>query len=325
MILVTGATGFLGSILVRQITDTNQQIIAIKRPSSKIPRFLEGNPLITWVDVDICDYFQVYDNLKNVKQVYHCAAKVSYDPNDSEEMHKVNIEGTENIVNVCLKYDIRLLHVSSIASLGKSKQALINESDVWEYDSRLSNYSVSKYYGEMEVWRGIEEGLNAVIVNPSIILGKDSGIEGSGQIFGLVNKGLGIYPTGSVGLVAVEDVTELMITLMNDDTIRSERYIINGENVTNKELVEKISVLMGKKKPKISANRWMLGVLWRLSMWSSKIFRHKPFITKDSARAAINKMAFSNKKITQLTAHKFKPIDQVLEEIVKHLKSTQTI
>ncbi|ULT28722.1 NAD-dependent epimerase/dehydratase family protein [Sphingobacterium sp. E70] len=173
MILITGGTGFLGSTLIKQLIDQGIDVIATKRAQSIIPTSLLSSSLIQWVDADINDYFELEDALEGVTKVYHCAALVSYQKKDAKSHFKVNVEGTANIVNLCLEKNIRLLHVSSIAALGTNKDNLpVSEKDHWEHSPTTSNYSLSKYQAEMEVWRGITEGLNAVIVNPSVILGR---------------------------------------------------------------------------------------------------------------------------------------------------------
>ncbi|RYG11410.1 MAG: NAD-dependent epimerase/dehydratase family protein, partial [Chitinophagaceae bacterium] len=191
MILVTGATGFLGAELVKQLTDQNIQVRATRRSNSKIPALLQNNSLVSWYMADINDPEDLADAFEGVTKAYHCAATVSFDPRDKAKLLKINIEGTENIVNLCLAKNVRLVHVSSIAALGYAKEGqLISEKHFWDYDPKAHNYAISKYQGEMEVWRGIAEGLDAVIVNPAVIIGKNAGYDGSGAIFKLVKEGL---------------------------------------------------------------------------------------------------------------------------------------
>src|SRR5690606_28805935 len=158
----------------------------------------------------------------------------------------------------------RLVHVSSIAALGSRKDNKpVNEADKWEYDKKISRYALSKYKSELEVWRGIKEGLDAIIVNPSVIMGLGSYKKGSGAIFELINKGIKIYPPGSVGIVDVEDVARIMMILMDNTSLSGERYILNSENLTNKDLLDRIANLLRKKKPSMRATPFMLGVAWR--------------------------------------------------------------
>ncbi len=317
MILVTGGTGFLGSTLLQNLIDTGQSVIAIKRNSSHIPEQLKSSSLIQWVDAEITDYFALAEIFPQINQVYHCAAKVSYQKEDAAEMFKTNIEGTKHIVNLCIKHGARLVQVSSIAALGTNKLGLpVKETDKWETLGKISNYSKSKYESEMEVWRGIEEGLNAVIINPSVIMGVGFVRTGSRKIFDLVQKGNKIYTTGSVGIVDVQDVVHIMIQLMNSQ-IRSERFIVNAENISNKDLLVKISQLMKKPEPKIQASAALLSIAWRLSKLVSLINGKKPTITQENAQAANTKLMFDNSKIIHTLGVSFKSIDEILSEVCK--------
>lgn len=325
MILVTGGTGFLGSTLIKQLIDEGKAVLATKRPSSIIPDSLRGSSLVEWVDTDITNYFLLADLFPRVKEVYHCAAMVSYQPTDASLMHKVNIEGTQHIVNLCIEHDIRLVHVSSIAALGRNKLGLpVSETDKWEYDRGISQYSLSKYKSELEVWRGINEGLNAVIVNPSLIVGLGSYQKGSGAIFEVIRKGISIYPPGSVGIVDVEDVARVMILLMGREDIVGERFILNSENISHQDLMQRIARLLGKKEPTIAANRIMLSWAWRLAKFASLFTGKKPAMTRETMRAAQAKLAYSNKKITDVLGYRFLPVDETLEKIANTYYSNET-
>jgi len=329
VILVTGGTGFLGSTLIKLLIEQGHAVVATKRASSTIPNMLKASSLIHWVDADITDYFAIADIFKNITHVYHCAAKVSYQKEDAQELYLVNVEGTSHIVNLCVENNVRLVHVSSIAALGTSKNNKpVNELDKWEYDPKMSNYALSKYKAELEVWRGINEGLDAVIVNPSVIMGIGSYKKGSGAIFELVNNGIKIFTGGSVGIVDVDDVSKIMVQLMNSESISGERFILNAENISNKELLYRIAKLIDKKPPTIKANNFMLSAAWRLSKLLSKITGKKPVITEESARAASELLAYSNEKITQELNYSFKPLNKTLQEIANayyNNNSTQTI
>lgn len=317
MILVTGGTGFLGSRLIQLLVDQGNAVIAIKRAKSAIPEKLKSSSLIQWVEADITDYFALADIFEGVTEVYHCAAKVSYQKRDALQVQLINIEGTKHIVNLCLEYGARLLHVSSIAALGTNKKGLpVTEKDKWEYSPSMSNYSLSKYKSELEVWRGIYEGLDAVIVNPSVIMGTGLVSKSpSHTIFDLVNKGLKIYPPGSVGIVDVEDVANIMIALMNDKSIRSERFILNSANISNKDLLTKIARLLNKKEPKIAAKPFLLNVAWRLAKVAAFFQRKDPALTEESTRASIAKLAYSNEKVLNTLNYTFKPVDDTLQQI----------
>lgn len=315
MILITGATGFLGAELTRQLTSQGLRVRALKRETGKIPGILAGNSNIEWFTADINDLGTLEDAFEGIKQVYHCAAVVSFDPKDKAKMIHVNIEGTSNVVNLCVEYGARLVHVSSVAALGEPKKdAEITEDDYWEYSPHVHTYAISKYESEMEVWRGIAEGLEAVIVNPSVIIGANAGYQGSGALFKLVQDGLSFYTNGATGLVDVSDVASSMILLMNSD-LQAERYTLSAANVTYKELFSSIAKGFGMKPPAREAKPWMLGIAWRAAKVAS-LFTGRSFgLTSDTAKSSTSYSYYSNSKIKNTLGIEFKPLGQSIQEV----------
>lgn len=317
MILVTGATGFLGAELIHQLTAQGLQVKALKREQSVIPDLIKRNSLINWVVADINDFSTLEDAFEDVTQVYHCAALVSFDPRDKARLLKINIEGTSNVVNLCADHNARLLHVSSVAALGNAKKgALITERDFWEYDSKAHTYAISKYEGEMEVWRGMAEGLDAVIVNPSVIIGANAGFEGSGAIFKLVKNGLSFYTKGATGIVDVTDVARCMIALMNSRE-SGERFTISAENYSYQQLFTEIARAYGIKAPSKEAKPWMLGIAWRAAKLAALFTGKPPGLTSDAARSSLNQSFYSNEKIKKTLNIEFKPLKQSIIETCK--------
>jgi len=315
MILVTGATGFLGSELIAQLTKQGKKLRALKRENSVIPNIIKDNPLIEWQVADINDFSSLEDAFAGITSVYHCAALVSFDPKDKTELLKVNIEGTSNVANLCVAYNARLLHVSSIAALGEAKKdQQITEDDYWEYDAKVHSYAISKYEGEMEVWRSIAEGLDAVIVNPALIIGPNAGYEGSGAIFKLIKEGFSYYTAGATGIVDVEDVAKSMIALMESE-VSAERFTISAENYYYKQFVSEIAKEFGVKAPEREAKPWMLGIAWRAARLSSIFTGKAAALTSDAARSSVHISLYNNDKIKQYTGITFKPLHQSIREV----------
>jgi len=322
MILVTGATGFLGSELISQLIPQGKKLRALKRDNSVIPSLLKDNPLIDWVVADINDVATLEDVFEDITQVYHCAALVSFNPKDKTELLKVNIEGTSNIVNLCTAYHARLIHVSSVAALGEPKKGKqITENDYWEYDAKAHSYAISKYEGEMEVWRGIAEGLDAVIVNPSVIIGANAGFKGSGAIFKLVKDGLSFYTKGATGIVDVEDVAKSMIALM-DSEITGERFTISSENYHYEQFFAEIAKGFGIAAPAKEAKPWMLGIAWRAAKLASFFTGKVASLTSDAAKSSLNASYYNNDKIINTIDIKFKPLQQSIQETCAGLKNS---
>ncbi|UKT63786.1 NAD-dependent epimerase/dehydratase family protein [Pedobacter mucosus] len=319
MILVTGGTGFLGSELIKQLTDQGFAVRATKREKSIIPAILKDISLIEWFPADINEPSTLEDAFEGITKVYHCAAFVSLNSKDKKQLFHVNIDGTSNIINLCSEYNCRLLHVSSVAALGIAKKGKeINEKDFWEYDSKAHAYGLSKYEGEMEVWRGITEGLDAVIVNPSIIIGKNAGFEGSGAIFKLIKNNFPYYTNGASGFVDVEDVAKAMILLMNTE-VTGERYIISSENYNYKDFFGLIAKGFKVKAPVKEAKAWMLGLAWRALKFVALFTNSQPSITKDTAESSLTLSYYNNKKVTETIGIIFKPVAKSIEEITSTL------
>jgi len=315
VILVTGGTGFIGSLVIKDLLEQGKSVLAIKRKDSIIPQKLQYKSNLFWFDADITDYFSLDDVFTNVSQVYHCAGMVSFNPTDRKELMKVNFEGTAHIVNLCLEKKARLLFVSSVAALGDGKESkYITEKTKWEWHPKQSVYSISKFEAEREVWRGIAEGLDAVIVNPTVVIGAEDHANAS-LIFSLLETGLKYYPTGSTGFVDVEDLVAIMIRLMESKEITGTSFLINNVNLSYQELFYKYSILANKTPPTIPTNRYLLAFAWRAQKLLSFLKIMKPKLTKEIARASVKKNVYSNEKISNTLNYIFKPIDHSLEEI----------
>jgi dihydroflavonol-4-reductase len=320
MILVTGATGFLGSELAKQIADKGWLLRCTKRPSSVIPAILMPYPQIEWVDADMHEQFQLEEALQGITKVYHCAAWVSLKQSHKDAMIRANVTGTANLVDLCLERGIRLVHVSSIAAIGIAKPGeLINENHHLDVATENDGYAISKLESEMEVWRGIAEGLDAVVVNPSLIIGANAGIKGSGQLFETVRKGLKFYTEGSAGFVDVRDVAKSMIALMESD-ITAQRYIINAENREYQPLTAEIAQGFHIKPPAILAKPWMMGLAWRAAALIGYITRRPPALDKIAAQSSTQMRDYDNSKIKAAIGIDFKSISQTILEICERLK-----
>jgi dihydroflavonol-4-reductase len=319
MILVTGATGFLGSELARQLVNEGERIRCIKRGTSIIPALLASYSQIEWMDADIMDVFALEDALKDITQVYNCAAWVSLKQSDKKPMIRTNVSGTANLVNLCLEYGIRLVHVSSIAAIGQAKPGeLITENHYLDQSAETDGYAISKLESEMEVWRGIAEGLDAVIVNPSLIIGANAGTEGSGALFETVRRGLKFYTAGSAGFVDVEDVAKCMIALMNTN-ITAERYIINAENRNYKQLTAEIAKGFNRLPPSTLAKSWVMELAWRGAAIIGALTGKDPVLDKIAAQASSQIREFDNEKIRKAIDIEFKPLNKSIAEICERL------
>jgi len=332
MILVTGGTGLVGTHLLASLVQKHDKIRAIKRKNSNLNVVKEVFSFyfddvasqfskIEWIVVDITDVTTLDLVFDGITYVYHVAALVSFDKKDYHKMRKINIEGTANIVNFSITNKVKkLCFVSSIAAIDKTpKNGLIDETGDWTVEANNYGYAITKHGAEMEVWRGTQEGLDAVIVNPGIILGSGCWDTSSGKIFTKVAKGLKFYTEGVTGYVGVKDVVKSMIDLM-ESTIKNERYILVAENKSLKDILFKIADAFGKKRPSIKVTTLLAQIAWRVLYIPLKITGKEPILTKQTAKSIHNKYYFSNKKIKQAIGIEFKPIDEVIKEVCANYK-----
>ncbi len=325
MIFVTGGTGLVGAQLLLDLIKSGNEVRAMKRSTSRmdvVNRIFRGNEKllerIEWVEGDVTDIFSVEDAMKGVNQVYHCAAFVSFRKKDFGRLMKVNTEGTANMVNTAMHAGVnQFCHVSSTAALGRTDENILqDEESFWKTSKYNTGYAISKYSAEREVWRAMEEGLNAYIVNPSIIIGPGKLDSGSGALFGAVLKGLKFFPRGMSGFVDVRDVTGCMMQLMKKN-IKNERFIINGENISYKEVMDDMAASFGKMKPVIRVGKTLSAIGWRAEAIRGMFTKTKPMITKETARNGLVMVRYSNEKIKKELGVEFIPVRKAVEDACK--------
>ncbi len=319
-ILITGGTGFLGSYIIKALIEKNYTVRAIRR-NGKLPAYISRQIFdkVEWVEGDILDIVSLEEAMEGVDTVIHAAAMVSFVKKDRRQMYQVNVEGTANVVNIALEKGIRrFVHISSVASLGRTANGgSVNEEKKWEESKVNTHYAKSKYQGELEVWRGISEGLNGVIVNPSTILGYGDWNTSSCAIFKKIHDGFDWYTPGLNGFVDVEDTARAIIALM-ESNISEQRYIINGDNWLFKKLQDTIAENMRKKKPVREATPLLLDIGWRVEKFKSIFSGKRPLLTRDSVRVAKSKTYFENKKLLEaLPGFSFTPLEQSIAEAAK--------
>lgn len=318
-VLVTGATGFVGAYILRFLLQKGYKIKALRRKNSPMALVADIQSQIEWIDGDVLDLPFLEMAMKEVQQVYHSAAMISFNPQDVNLMFKINAEGTANVVNAALYAGIeKFIHISSIAALGrKAFQTHVNEEIQWENSKENSNYAISKFKAECEVWRGFEEGLNGVVVNPSVILGAGYWNQGSCKLFQEIwRRNTRFYPSGTTGFVDVRDVAKAAIALMESD-ISNERYILNGENWSYQQFFTQTAKALGKREPSIKIQDWQLNIAYRLDWLRSKLFNSNPLLTQETARTVQSTFYYSNEKIKKDLSFEFTPIERCIQETAK--------
>lgn len=333
MILVTGATGLVGGNLIWYLLQENDRVSAIRRFNSNLESlriifsFYTPNPdaylaRIDWKTADLLDVKSISEVMTEATIVYHCAAIVSFG-NKADILYNTNVLGTENMIRCAIERGVKkFCFVSSIASCGKAEnREMVDENTEWKYDQNRSIYSLSKYYSEQEIWKGIDKGLDAIIVNPGVILGVSGTYNSSSQLFSMVRKGLMFYTSGGSGYVDVQDVVKAMIQLTNSK-ISGQRFILVGENCSSKEVLSWMADGFGKHRPFIPVSKRLLLCIGFLSEIFGKIFHFSPLINRESAQSITNREFYSSRKIESELSFKFNPIEKCIKEVCEfQLKS----
>lgn len=333
MILVTGGTGLVGAHLLYELTNSGLKVKALRREQSntgwvkKIFSYYSNRvdelfDQIEWVEGDILDYLSLEEALKGVTCIYHCAAIVSFHGDDNDMMLNNNVKGTGNLIDAAIHNGVRqFCHVSSIAALGKTQDGSeITEETYWTPSKRKSGYSLSKFFSEMEVWRGIEEGLDAVIVNPSIIMGPGNWEIGSPKLFQSIWKGLNYYTKGISGFVDVRDVVKAMILLMDDnqfEQVKNQRFILNAGNLSYQDFFNKIADGLNKPRPRSFASDIKLHIAWRMAKAASFFTGKRPVITREAVSGTNQKNHYSGEKITRTIGFEYRSLDSSIADIAE--------
>ena len=329
MILVTGGTGLVGSHLLYNLIKDGKDVKAIYRRQHKLEsvkkvfsyyseNFEALFDKIEWIEANINDIPTMEIAFKGVTHVYHCAAFVSFEPDKYHLLRRINIQGTANIVNLCVSNNIKkLCYVSSIAAIGNSdnSETIINEESLWNPEEDVSVYAITKYGAEIEVWRGSQEGLEVVIANPGIILGPGfwrSG--GSGSLFRQIHKGMPYYTNGISAYVDIWDVVNALTQLMNSD-IKNERFILVSENLSFNDFQKSVAKVLNVEPAKKEATTFILEIGWRLDWLNHKLRGKRRRFSKQMAKTVRSNRCYDNSKIKQALNFEFAQIDESIKKV----------
>ena len=313
MIAITGANGLLGSFIVRELIEKKSPFIALKREGSDTGLLDDVAKKIQWRNADILNPLLVNEALEGCTHVIHTAAVVSFNPHRAKEVMEINSMGTRNVVNACLHHNVkRLVHISSVAALGRQKhQTLIEENNKWVDNPMNSVYANSKYRAELEVFRGQEEGLNTIILNPSVILASADWNKSSAQLFKYISEQKPFYIDAFLNYVDVRDVARCVNQLLQLDH-QGQRFIISAGSISYKDFFEKIASLLNKKPPFLRLTKNILKVAAQVETFRSWFTRSEPLITRETAKLAGTHFQYDNKKIRNILNFEFQNIDNTL-------------
>ena len=331
MILITGGTGLVGSHLLLELVKSGNKVRAIHRKDSDLQAvkkvfsyyvpldeidFLFGR--IEWKEANLNDIPALIEAFTGITTVYHCAALISFDTSDEKTLRKINIEGTANIVNLCVVFKIeKLCYISSIATMDLSLgEKFVTENFTWNQENYHNEYAISKHGAEIEVWRGTQEGVPAIILNPGVILGPGFWDTGSGQLFKKIDKGLNYFFSKTTGFVGVQDVVKAAITAMGSN-IQNEQYIMVAENLSFKEVLGLVAESIQKPSPKKPLKPWMVFIGWIYQSFANFLFGTKKLINPEDYKSLFKHSFYSSAKLKSEFSFEYTPIRKVIIETGK--------
>jgi nucleoside-diphosphate-sugar epimerase len=314
MILVTGANGLVGSFLCKELIGKGYKVKALVRKNSDTTLLKEVADTLEIHTGDVNDVGSLLDAIEGVDCIVHTAAVISFWSKRNDEMFQTNVEGTKNILNAALECGVKkFIHISSIAAIGrKTSDTLITEANTWEESALNTRYAVTKHQSELEVYRAVEEGLNAVILNPSIILGPGLKGTSSVRLFEYIEQKNKFYTEGYINFVDVRDVVRSIVFFIENQTQSGERFIVNAGIVTYKDFFDTIAEVLNVKPPKISAKPWMRKFAWRLYALKSLFTGKEPLITKETASVSSHKFEYQSDKLKKTSNIAFKPLKETI-------------
>lgn len=334
--LVTGGTGQLGTHLLIELLEQGRRVRALKRAKANLKMvrqvmefYRPGKALfdqVHWVEGDILDVYALEEAMGSTHEVFHCAALVSFNPKDDRELIRTNVEGTANVVNTALTCGVdKLCHVSSTGAVGKKgMEDHVDETSPWYDHNSNSAYSISKHMAEREIWRGAEEGLKAMIVNPSVIVGPGDWHRSSGALFRKIWNGFRFYTDGVNGFVAAQDVAKAMVQLM-DRKIFDERFLVSSANLSYQQFFSLVASALGRKEPNLKANQFMTGLAWRSEQLLTSITGKAPGFTRHNARSTHSKHYYANGKLRKALGFEFLPVQDAVECAARFFLKQATI
>ncbi len=324
MWVVTGATGFLGYTFLSEWAARGRPAplrLLVRNPQHPVLKPYLGE--VEVVQVSLEDPQGLLEAVRGAEAILHFAATISFSPRARSWMYKTNVEGTRHLVNAALEAGVpRFVYLSSIAALGRPEdpKEAITEAAFWEDSPYNTHYGYTKYLGEKEVWRGAEEGLSVLILNPGIIVGPYiSWDKGSPAFFKMVWGGLPAYPIGINGFVGVWDVVEATFRgLAEHPQGWGERYILVAENWRYRQLFTEVAEAIGKRPPRFPLPKAVaMGVGWAME-YMGRWFGLPAAVTRETARTSSAEFRYDGSKITRAFAgFTYTPMREVIQRTAK--------
>lgn len=325
IVAVTGASGLVGSAVVAKLSELGIRSRSLVRSESATGLLNTNDPNTEVVEADVLDFAGLQKALEGADAVIHAAGYVSFNPRNRQKVHDINVGGTANVVNACLSLRIpKLVHVSSVAALGKQRGVkVLNESAKWVAEGMSSDYADSKYLAELEVYRGMEEGLNVSLVNPSVVLAAGDGQRSSSQLFSYVWKERAFYANFILNYVDVRDVSGIIVKLLSKE-FNGERFIANGGNVELGDAFKMIAKRFNKKAPSVAIPGSLVKIAATFEKWRSILGGSEPLVTKQTATFLKERIVFENEKAKKVLGIEFQSLENTLDWCCETFKLTNT-
>lgn len=311
-ILITGITGLVGSELSRAFSSLGM-IHGLKREGSDLSALGLQDLSIHWHEGDILDFNSLLEAMEGMDMVIHAAGKVSFLPKDEKSLFEVNQQGTAHVVNAMITAGVpKLVYVSSVAALGQvSDQEEYDETSTWVDGPDQTAYALSKYRAELEVWRGEQEGLQVLVVNPAVVLGKFAYTRSSGALYQAVLNGLPFFPTGNLNYIDVRDVAVITRALVEKGAW-GQRFVLSKESIPYQTFFQLAAQAFGRSVPKRSLPNglisWGFPILKTLAWVIGKNFP----MTASVARNAQRKTRYNNQKVERYLQFRYRELQDTL-------------
>jgi len=314
MIGITGANGLVGSFIAKKMMDERLPVAAIIRATSSLDSLNGYTEKIIRREADVLDVPALIESLQGVDTVIHTAALVSFNPQRTKRIFDVNVEGTKNVVNACLTLGIpRLIHISSVTALGRVKGGhTIDEESKWVPSLLNSDYAESKYLAELEIYRGMEEGLDVALVNPSVVLAPTDWKKSSAQLFRYAWEENSFYTDGSLNYVDVRDVAEIVFRIYSSNP-RGQKFIASAGVISYKDFFDRVGKRFNKKPPSVKVSRAAARLVATFEEIRSWLTGTEPMITRHTARMANETFHYNNQKAIDFLKMDFHPLEETLD------------
>ena len=313
----------LGAYFAQALLAEGHQVRILHRRNGPPTHLGDWAARVEWIEADLLDVTAVNQALLGCQAVVHTAGMVSFNPRHNAQMWEANVTATELLVDLAMDHPItRFVHLSSVAALGKGKPGeVLDEKSPWEESLAGSAYGRSKHYGERAVWRGIAEGLPAVILNPSVVLAPGPEVRSSLQLFHYVHRGVPFYTPGELNYVDIRDLTTLLLAALTEPW-EGHRFIVSADRVSYQDFFCAVAAAMEKKAPKYQLPLWLLQSLAPLEKGRTRLLGGNPLVTPDMVASLKQPTHYNTQKSVTKGGLRYRPLEESISWVVKALAGT---